>query len=413
MRIAFVADINSPIARNWMSYFTDVGDEVHVISLYHLTTPPLQGTHLSVVPLFMSSAMGLSKPAQVVGRVQLTRNPRRSTRQILRALVIAMRLPVLWSGYVAPLDTFRLRKPIQRLVDAIGPDIVHGLRLPMEGEALADLRGFPVLLSIWGNDLTLFAGTYWPHRHSIGRVLRQAEGLMADCTRDIQLAGHFGYRAGKPSLVVPGAGGISSALRASPSQAEEWRQRLAIAPGAPVVLNPRGVRQYVRNFEYFHAIPQVLRVCPDAVFVSVGVEGDLAIARTVENLGIGQSVRLLPKVSQVDLAALFRLSSVMVSPSIHDGTPNTLLEGMANGAVPLAGDIESVREWIAPGENGLLFDARDSAQLGGAIIRALGDPAWMEAARQQNRQIVDQRADYSICMARARDFYKGILEGAR
>lgn len=58
--------------------------------------------------------------------------------------------------------------------------------------------------------------------------------------------------------------------------------------------------------------------------------------------------------SNCGMAELFRLSSVAVSPSLHDGTPNTLLEAMDCGCIIVTGDIESVREWINDGENGSL-----------------------------------------------------------
>ena len=35
---------------------------------------------------------------------------------------------------------------------------------------------------------------------------------------------------------------------------------------------------------------------------------------------------------------------------MHDGTPNTLLEGMACGCLPVAGDLDSIREWLKPGQ---------------------------------------------------------------
>lgn len=44
------------------------------------------------------------------------------------------------------------------------------------------------------------------------------------------------------------------------------------------------------------------------------------------------------------MAYLFRLADVTVSLSEDDGTPNTLLEAVACGCFPIAGDIESVRE---------------------------------------------------------------------
>jgi glycosyltransferase involved in cell wall biosynthesis len=60
-------------------------------------------------------------------------------------------------------------------------------------------------------------------------------------------------------------------------------------------------------------------------------------------------------------ADVFRGAQIVVSPSIHDGTPNSLLEAMACGCFPVAGDLESIREWITHGQNGLLFDANDAA----------------------------------------------------
>ena len=56
------------------------------------------------------------------------------------------------------------------------------------------------------------------------------------------------------------------------------------------------------------------------------------------------------------MAGIFRRAQIVASPSIHDGTPNSLLEGIACGCFPIAGDLESIREWITPNENGLLFD---------------------------------------------------------
>lgn len=412
MNILFVANINSPIARNWISYFVECGDQVSLVSQYPLHAKPLEGVTVYYNKLLFSHATALSNSAHMLhssgngGESQI----RRLVRTTLRSVILGSGLRSIWSGYIAPVDTIRLRRKMQQLVESIKPDIVHGLRLPMEGESLAGLSGFPLALSIWGNDLTLYASNYWAHRVTIRKALSRAQGLHADCQRDVQLAYEYGYPSDGITLVVPGAGGIRQSLLATPEQIQEWRQRLNISEGIPVVLNPRGVRSYIRTKEYFQAIPQVLRVHPDAVFVSVAVTSDSAIPHLVESLGISQSVRLLPSVSQSDLAALFKLCTIMVSPSIHDGTPNTLLEGMANGAVPLAGDLESVREWIKPGENGLLFDSRQPTEIATAIIQALGQPDWLIRARARNQLIIKQRADYVTCMGQARVFYQQIID---
>jgi glycosyltransferase involved in cell wall biosynthesis len=97
---------------------------------------------------------------------------------------------------------------------------------------------------------------------------------------------------------------------------------------------------------------------------------------------------------------------VLVSPTIHDGTPNTLLEGMACGCLPVAGDLESIREWITPGENGLLVEAGNPTALAAALLRGLNDPALRQRAAKQNAALIAERAEYTRSMARAVEFYE-------
>ena len=100
----------------------------------------------------------------------------------------------------------------------------------------------------------------------------------------------------------------------------------------------------------------------------------------------------------------------MVSPAIHDGTPNSLLEALACGCFPIAGDLESIREWIQPEVNGLLVDPGDPAALAAAILRGLNDPALRQRAAQANAKIIAERAEYGANMQKAAGFYKTITE---
>ena len=65
-------------------------------------------------------------------------------------------------------------------------------------------------------------------------------------------------------------------------------------------------------------------------------------------LGIEDTVELTPPLPHADMAALFRSAQVLVSPTTHDGTPNSLLEGMACGCFPVAGDQPGPYAPIAP-----------------------------------------------------------------
>jgi glycosyltransferase involved in cell wall biosynthesis len=169
------------------------------------------------------------------------------------------------------------------------------------------------------------------------------------------------------------------------------------------------LRAYVRTDVFLQAIPQVLQRLPNARFVCTGLADDLDAARTIARLGIGHAVQLLPHLPQHELADLFRRAQVMVSPSVHDGTPNTLLEGMACGCLPVAGDLESIREWIKDGENGLLVDATDAGRVASGILRALEDKDLRHKAAGLNQQLIRQRAEYGPCMQRAVEFYARVI----
>jgi glycosyltransferase involved in cell wall biosynthesis len=109
------------------------------------------------------------------------------------------------------------------------------------------------------------------------------------------------------------------------------------------------------------------------------------------------------------MAELFRLAHISVSPSLHDGTPNTLLEAMACGSFPVAGDIESVREWITDGVNGLLCDVTSPDSLGRAITRALQDSSLRSEAKEHNLKLVGERADYDTVMPQAEELYRRLV----
>ncbi|RPI80635.1 MAG: glycosyltransferase, partial [Chloroflexi bacterium] len=116
------------------------------------------------------------------------------------------------------------------------------------------------------------------------------------------------------------------------------------------------------------------------------------------------------KQTRNEMADIFRRSQITVSPATHDGTPNTLLEALACGSFPVAGDIESLREWIKPGVNGLLFDPASPKELAESILMALENQKLRDTARQSNIQLIKERAEYTKVMSEAVRFYQKFIE---
>lgn len=406
MRIVFIADARSPIAQNWIRHFIVAGHEVHVISSYPCAPNVLPGASVQVVPIAFS---GFARAENV------RKNGRRAEKSILAkwlrtdtttAFAYAARH---WLG---PLDVYRQAGMVRRLIAEIKPDLVHAMRIPFEGLLAAQaLSGVPIplLISVWGNDFTLFAKSFPLIARMTRRVLQRADALHPDCSRDLRLAREWGFDSTKPAAVLPGNGGIQTDIfQPGPADgrlAAQWN----IPAGTSVVVNPRGFRGYVRNDTFFQAIPLVLAQRADAVFLGLAMQGSAIAEQWIEQLQIRHAIRLLPSVPRQEMVDLFRLANVTVSPSEHDGTPNTLLEAMACGSFPVGGDIESIRELIEDGVNGLLCDPASPASLAQAIVRALDDEDLRRRAAIQNWALIAERADYCKVMIKAEEFYKQII----
>jgi hypothetical protein len=380
MRLLFVVDARSPIAMNWIRHFMESGkDEVYIASTFPVSLD-VSLKRLEIIPVAFSS---VKKAGQRAGGASRTVTLRTAIRH--------------WFG---PLTVYRAAKKLRGFIEEVKPDLVHAMRIPYEGMLAADAySGAPLLVSIWGNDFTLHAPSTPLMGHYTRWTMQVADALHTDCHRDVRLAHEWGFGARQLSLVAPGNGGIRSDVFYPPAEAVE----------APVILNPRGVRQYVRNDCFFRAIPLVLKKYPNAKFLCAAMAGDGQAQQWIRELKIEHAVELLAPMPNMEMAKVYRRAQILVSPSIHDGTPNTLLEGMACGCFPTAGDLESLREWITPGENGLLFDANDPQSIAEAILHAIENKNLREKAAGMNREMIAARAEYKTNMQRAEEFYKAVI----
>jgi glycosyltransferase involved in cell wall biosynthesis len=401
MRVLLVADGRSPITRGWVRMLASAGIEVDLASTF--PCEPFEGVRfLEVFPV----AFGALSGSQVESGKAGSKRP-----SAKRKLVGRFRSVLMGGRYtLGPATLPFYKKKILRYIEHSNPDLVHGLRIPFEGMLAAHTpSGIPLAISIWGNDLSFHARGSKAMASRTRAVLARADGLVADAHRDIRLGGEWGFGAGKPSLVVPGGGGIDLAEIAAALRLPDPFAGM-LPESHPLVVNPRGFRPgSVRNDTFFQAIPLVLQKAPDTLFACAGMQGQKEALDWVEKLGITESTRLLPFLPQAQLWQLFKRSLVSVSVSQHDGTPNSLLEAMAIGCLPVVGDIESTREWVEDGKNGFVVDPGDPEALAGAILKGLGDGALREKAAKMNAGIIRDRAERGRIAGLVSRFYKDLI----
>lgn len=385
MRLLFVTDARSPISRNWMRYFARRGDAVFIATTFETDEMDFPIQRMEFTPVAFSAAKKrTSAPSSASSR---TLSLRTKIRQ--------------WFG---PLTVPASARKLRGFIEEVQPDLVHAMRIPYEGMLAAAALGSLVsrpkfVISTWGNDFTLHAPSSPMMKYYTRKAMRYADGLHSDTGRDARLARQWGLGEDAPTLVAPGNGGVRGDVFYPPRELTK----------SPVVINPRGVRPYVRNDSFFKAIPLVLAKRPEAKFICTGMQNEPQALEWVKGLGIENSVGLLPAYPFEKMGEVFRGAQIVVSPSVHDGTPNTLLEAMACGCFPAAGDLESVREWITHGRNGLLFDSSDPQSMADAILLGLEREDLRAEAAGLNAKMVSARAEYESCMKRVEGFYSVIL----
>jgi len=111
---------------------------------------------------------------------------------------------------------------------------------------------------------------------------------------------------------------------------------------------------------------------PPLVIVGAHREAAESIRAAIARLGLGTRVRLIGRVTDEDLAALYATCRMFVYPSLYEGFGLPVIEAMACGAAVMASNRSSVPE--VAGEAALLLDVTRTAALVGALKRLEREP---------------------------------------
>lgn len=95
------------------------------------------------------------------------------------------------------------------------------------------------------------------------------------------------------------------------------------------------------------------------------------------------------------LPPLYAACDFMAIPSLFEGFPNVLLEGMAAGVVPIVSDAGAMKEVIDHGETGFIFQAGSRKKAGSAVSEAVNLPE-KELVQMKKRAREYVRSRFSI-----------------
>jgi glycosyltransferase involved in cell wall biosynthesis len=72
----------------------------------------------------------------------------------------------------------------------------------------------------------------------------------------------------------------------------------------------------------------------------------------------------------------------------------------------VAGDLESIREWITHGQNGLLVNPNDPQSIADALLLGLEREDLRRDAAGLNANIISTRAEYGVNMGKVVKWYE-------
>ncbi len=259
--------------------------------------------------------------------------------------------------------------------------------------------GAPWVHFTWGTDIEFFGKhpAFAPlHLPLIRQVLESCDFHIADTQRDLAAAAALGLK-GRTLGSMPAMGGFDLTMLRR-LRADSPRQRDVI-----LVKGRQGgyVGKALNVLEAMRRCPEAIRAYRVRVFMATD---DVAAAARRLAGETGVDCEILPRLPYEALLGWYGRSALAVSATDVDGTPGFLLEAMAMGAFPVHSDMASLREWIEPGRNGLLFPVDDVPALAACLEQALVDAPLRERAAQLNWEIVERRADRTLLRERLRQW---------
>lgn len=189
-------------------------------------------------------------------------------------------------------------------------------------------------------------------------------------------------------------------------EAKLCRRSLGIPPDAPTVGSIMRFAPEKDPELWLEAAARVAAVRPDVYFL-LGGYGALAetIAHRIEELGL--SSRFILPGTVTDLGAAYACIDVFLMTSLHDGTPNTLIEAQAVGIPVVAPQVGGIGETMLNGHTGVLTATRDAQELADAVLRVLNDQGLRQSAAKHGPRFVAKRFNWRRNINRTIAFYRG------
>ena len=197
---------------------------------------------------------------------------------------------------------------------------------------------------------------------------------------DFALA-HTHFHAGQVQY-VPGVGVDIERYSRLPDRRAEKRRELGLSEHAIVLLGVGELNENKNHRIILEALAQIQE--SDVHFVLAG-KGPLADELLSQAKAFGLKDQFHSLGFRRDVSELYKLADIMVFPSLREGLPLSVMEGMAAGLPFVASRIRGICDLILDERGGFLCQPKDSRQFADAIQKLLHMPQLRENFGNFNR----------------------------
>jgi glycosyltransferase involved in cell wall biosynthesis len=149
----------------------------------------------------------------------------------------------------------------------------------------------------------------------------------------------------------------------------------------------------------------------DVYFIIAGKGRDLKkIIRKVKKVGLQDKFIFLGQVEKNAMLKLYRIATIFVLPSYHEGLPTVLLEAMSCGLPVIATDVRGNRDLISNGKNGIIIPSKNPIKLAEAIDKLLDDNDTRNNLIKNAREIVEEKYTWDAISRGFIKCYESLIE---
>jgi L-malate glycosyltransferase len=307
-----------------------------------------------------------------------------------------------WPGGRLAASVAALREDIR----SFRPDLLHAHYINEAGWLGAASLSRPFVLTTWGSDVYVA-----PLQSRLAATLnpwaaRRADHVTCDSVDQIARLRAWGVRADRLSMI--GWGVDTDSFRPGLDRLK-WRRRLGIPESALVILSPR---QWLPNSS-IEVVVQAHEILGGDLYLvlkriprfETGHAED--VERAVRTSRAADRIRVVSEIPEEELPGLYAAADCLVTLCASDGTPVSVLEGMAIGLPIVAFGIPSLVEWVCwPG--GLTVASLAPEEIAAALDRFLSDVGARADAAGHNVAVIASRADRQREMERAEALYASL-----